>query len=155
MKNSKKAFTMIELVFVIVILGILAAVAVPKFAASRVDAQISKARSDIASIRSAIVTERQSRLIKGDNSFINKLHHSTDVFFDANGTGSGDSELLMYGIKTQNADGHWYGTGTSGSNITYNFLLQGKTNTFTYNPSKGTFDCTQGTSAPNCNDLTK
>ena len=34
----KSAFTMIELIFVIVILGILAAVAIPKFAATRDDA---------------------------------------------------------------------------------------------------------------------
>ena len=35
----KKAFTMIELIFVIVILGILAAVAIPKLAATRDDAK--------------------------------------------------------------------------------------------------------------------
>ena len=34
----KKAFTMIELIFVIVIIGILASVAIPKLAASRDDA---------------------------------------------------------------------------------------------------------------------
>ena len=37
----KTAFTMIELVFVIVILGILAAVAIPKLAATRDDAKVS------------------------------------------------------------------------------------------------------------------
>jgi prepilin-type N-terminal cleavage/methylation domain-containing protein len=38
----KKAFTMIELIFVIVIIGILASVAIPKLAATRDDAQVSK-----------------------------------------------------------------------------------------------------------------
>ena len=37
----KKAFTMVELIFVIVILGVLAAVAVPKLAATRLDAEVS------------------------------------------------------------------------------------------------------------------
>ncbi|PSM51820.1 putative type II secretion system protein [Campylobacter blaseri] len=38
----KKAFTMIELIFVIVILGILAAVVIPRLAVARDDAKISK-----------------------------------------------------------------------------------------------------------------
>ena len=43
----KKAFTMIELIFVIVILGILAAVAIPKLAATRNDAKISSLATSI------------------------------------------------------------------------------------------------------------
>ncbi len=40
--NRSKAFTLIELIFVIVVLGILAAIAIPKFNATREDAIISK-----------------------------------------------------------------------------------------------------------------
>lgn len=47
MKNRKNAFTMIELVFVIVILGILAAVAVPKLSATRDDAEVSKIAQNV------------------------------------------------------------------------------------------------------------
>jgi general secretion pathway protein G len=45
----KKAFTMIELIFVIVILGILAAVAIPKLMATRTDAKISAISQEVSS----------------------------------------------------------------------------------------------------------
>ena len=62
----QKAFTMIELVFAIVVIGILAAVAVPKLAPIIGSAQDAKVRSTIASVRSAISTERQKRILRGD-----------------------------------------------------------------------------------------
>ncbi|WP_309300162.1 type II secretion system protein [Campylobacter hyointestinalis] len=46
----KKGFTMIELVFVIVILGILASLAVPKLAATRDDAEAAKAAVEMKDV---------------------------------------------------------------------------------------------------------
>ncbi len=147
---KRKAFTMIELVFVIVVLGILAAVAIPKFAATRDDAQIAKGRSDVAAIRAAIVSERQGRLLQGQSSYINKLH-GTDVnkLFENNGTVA--NGLLQYGIVAQaDTNGHWQ-PATSTSSLTYVYRVMNADNTFTYTPADGKFMCTSGTYCP---DLT-
>ena len=50
----KKGFTMIELIFVIVILGVLASVALPRLAATRDDAEVAKAATNLATAVSDI-----------------------------------------------------------------------------------------------------
>jgi prepilin-type N-terminal cleavage/methylation domain-containing protein len=57
MKTIKQAFTLVELVFVIVIIGILAIVAVPRLAGTRDDAIISKLSHSIQTSRVEIMSE--------------------------------------------------------------------------------------------------
>ena len=59
----KKGFTMIELIFVIVILGILASVAIPRLASTRTDAEIS---ATVANIRTLISDAAAYYAVKGE-----------------------------------------------------------------------------------------
>ncbi len=108
---NRKAFTMIELVFVIVVVGILAAIAVPRLAATRDDAIITKARAAVGAMRSAIATERQKRILRG-------------VFTDI--TNAEVSGLLSYPL-----DSDWnvlVYTGPSGNTCTFSVEEAGSKN---------------------------
>ncbi len=121
---------MIELIFVIVVLGILAAIAVPKFAATRDDAIITKGRSDVAAIRSGIVSDRQKRIMRGLNSYIPDANLTTTAGLFAG--------VLTYPIKSSSNPGGW--TKVLGSNKYYIYHLGGGINCqFTYNDIAGTF----------------
>ena len=56
MLKTKKAFTMVELVFVIVVLGILAIIAIPKLMGTRDDARVVKLVGAIQTIQSELVS---------------------------------------------------------------------------------------------------
>ena len=59
----KKGFTMIELIFVIVILGILASVAIPRLAGTRTDAEIA---ATVANIRTLLSDLNSYYVVKGE-----------------------------------------------------------------------------------------
>ena len=57
MMANQKGFTMIELIFVIIILGILAAVAIPRFLDMQEEAKLSAERGVVGGVRAGIATE--------------------------------------------------------------------------------------------------
>ena len=108
MKKTRTAFTMMELIFVIVVIGILAAVAVPRLSATRDDAEITRARTLVASIRNALAMERQKRILRGNFKKLEAVGDSTNVFgnfYDEDGdTGIA---VLEYPIASENKKGRW------------------------------------------------
>lgn len=161
-----RAFTVIELIFVIVVLGILSAIALPKFASTGTNARIAAGKADVMAIRSAILSERQKRIIKGDSAFINRLDAGVATntagvkLFDSNTTLSATSpRLLTTGIVSGLGEGKWVKTG---SNV-YGYKIEGTNISFTYYPvdstvggvfyPAGTFDCDHSNAA--CKKMTE
>lgn len=64
MKNIK-AFTLIELIMVIVILGVLSAVVLPRFVDLQAQAKVSASKGALGSIRSAVSFAYGSNLVRG------------------------------------------------------------------------------------------
>ncbi|WP_415407252.1 type II secretion system protein [Sulfurovum sp. CS9] len=128
--SSKRAFTMIELVFVIVVIGILSAIAIPKFAATRDDAVITKAITTVASVRSALAVERQKRILRGSFATIGDLGDATYAFryFDNN------SSFLVLEYPVKNCTGTNRSCWNRASATSYVFKEPGGTDvTFTLN----------------------
>jgi type IV pilus assembly protein PilA len=62
-KNSDKGFTLIELLVVIIIIGILAAIALPNFLSQTAKAKQSEAKNTISSVNSAQTAYRQDKAV--------------------------------------------------------------------------------------------
>lgn len=72
----KKAFTILELVFVVIILGILAAIALPKFSSSKDEAEISKSLNNL---RTLINDVSIYTLKNGALANMNAMSHVSEV----------------------------------------------------------------------------
>ena len=75
----KRGFSMIELIFVIVILGILASVALPKLAATRDDATASGIKTDVGTLAQAVPALYMSQKIPSITQAVPSLSTSSWV----------------------------------------------------------------------------
>lgn len=161
--QKRKAFTMIELVFVIVVIGILAAVAIPKLAATRGDAIMTKAKATVSSIRSSVATERQKRILRGDFDTIVRLGAGSEsggnaIFngFDGN-TSLPVLEYAPNSCATAASTSCWrrttLGAGTAASPTRYTFNLP-TTGSVVFELIDNRFNC-QNTADQYCLELTE
>lgn len=127
----KNGFTIIELIFIIVIIGILAGIGIPRLLVSRDDATLAKIRADVASIRGAISNSYNGRLMLGNPTYpaSSELDNGNKLFGNLLGSGVGKE---------------WGGGGG-----VYTLKAIGKQTTFTYDSGNGTFTC------PDTNELCK
>ena len=91
----RKGFTMIELIFVIVILGVLASVAIPRLAATRDDAEVAKAATNLTTAVSDITAYYTAK-----GNFKNSASTSNVKFDSITNALNKDGKLLVKG-KTE------------------------------------------------------
>ena len=129
----KKAFTLIELVFVIVILGILATVAIPKLIVTRDDAEIAKAKSQIAAVRSGIQLKRNEMILSGTQGYPTSLEDGDCCF----------GGILSTKIEKRKDDNSY---GWELKDGKYSINTNKEKVDFTYSASDGSFKCTERSS---------
>lgn len=131
----QKAFTMMELIFVIVVIGILSAVALPRLGGTVNRAHISKGESTLAAVRSALSTERQKRILRGNFDDIESLSNGFGTYTDENAvTGS----ILENAVKSGCTEvGCWNST----DGVTHTFYYQGGSCDFVLTANKLTGTC--------------
>lgn len=120
MQFRHKGFTLIELVVVIVILGLLAAVALPRFVNLTRDARIASLQGVAGGLRSAIALARAEYVVRGNtaSTTISMDNQVVTVLAEAGNAGFGgtpESSAAGIGVAMPSPDGYTvtFGGGTA------------------------------------------
>jgi len=97
--QNRKGFTLIELLIVVVIIGILAAIAIPKFAKTKDKAYVTAMKSDLKNLATA-----------EEEYFSDQQHYTTDV--TSTGLGKYFTSTTNVTIVPATGSGWWTATAT-------------------------------------------
>ena len=118
MKKKSRGFTLIEIVIVMVILGILAIVAVPKFVDLTTSAKQSATQAGLGAVRSVLAVEYANAAASGAAAFPGSLTGANfasgalPVNKLTGATGIGTVSSAPAGTATDGTNGFWYITAT-------------------------------------------
>ncbi len=124
--KAKSGFTLVEILIVVVILGILAAIVIPQFTGASTEAKESALRSDLQAIRSQIELykiQHNADILPGevlqadgtvtaatDVSFVNAMTCKTDKNGVADTDGTGDPAVYRFGPYMKKIPGNPFST---------------------------------------------
>ncbi len=101
-KNEDSGFTLIELIIVIVVLGIISSVALPKFVGLSDEARLSAARGVGGSVSSTIMNLHSNYLIRATDYDASDAITGTTLSGGITVTNSSDTLIFASGSKTYN-----------------------------------------------------
>ena len=129
--HFKKGFSLLEIIFTITVISIIAAVAIPKLNNSIKKTNLTKIKNDVALIRNALIEYKNKLILSNSTQELSTLETSNDILFD---------KILRYGIKKSNTPsiGNW----SKLSDEQYKVYINSQESViFTYNSTDFTFDC--------------
>lgn len=141
---NKKAFSVLEIVFVIVIIAVISAIAIPKLFQNKLQTNIVKVKSEVALIRKAIKEDYNKQIMKqSSNEYIEKLDDaSIDESDKKLFMGIDDRGLLEYALYSTDSSENKSGKWIKQSDSKYEIVLDRDIKVeFTYDNSDGSFEC--------------
>jgi prepilin-type N-terminal cleavage/methylation domain-containing protein len=117
MRYNRAGFTLIELLIVVVIIGILAAIAIPKFGATKVKGYVAVMKSDLRNLATA-----QEAYVADNGTYFNGVVPNTQLIYNPSsgvtvtitaGTTVGWAATASYPAGTSRTCAVFYGSATA------------------------------------------